>query len=140
MVLKALGTVGTRGTRLCQSPSALGMAGLNRLSPQASPGRVGLSHFRPPGYFITQARLGLAGLVFSVAQVPWRLVRLSNSRLPGTFGTSGNRSFQPPMYAVDKPGLSHLSPPGILGTGGTQSFQDTRSFRLQVPFGLVGLN
>ena len=99
-----------------------------------------LCHFRPPGHISPQVLLELAGSVFSVAQVRWGLARLSDSRLPGTFGTGGTRSFQPPKYAVDKPGLSHLSPPGILGTGGTQSFKATWSFRLQVPFGLAGLN
>ena len=116
------------------------MAGLNRVSPQASSRRAGLSHFRPPGQFSPQAPLGQVGSVFSVAQVPWGLVRLNNYSLPATFAARGTRSFQPPKYAVDKPGLSHLSPPGILGTGGTQSFKATWSFRLQVPFGLAGLN
>ena len=101
---------------------------------------MGLSHFRPPGHISPQVAVGLAGSVFSVAQVPWGLARRNNSRLPVNFGSGEIRSFQPPMYAVDKQGLSHLSPPGILGTGGTQSFQATWSLRLQVPFGLVGLN
>ena len=101
---------------------------------------MGLGHFSPPGHISPQVALGLAGSVFSVAQVPWGLARRNNSRLPVNFGSGEIRSFQPPMYAVDKQGLSHLSPPGILGTGGTQSFQATWSLRLQVPFGLVGLN
>ena len=93
---------GLAGLNLFSPPGALGTAGLNRFSPQASSGRAVLIHFRPQGHFGPQARLGLARSVFSVAQVPWRLVRLSNSTLPGTFGTRGTRSFQPLMYAVDR--------------------------------------
>ena len=131
---------GLSGRCLFSPPGALGTAGLNRFSPQASPRRVGLTHFRPVGHISPQVPLGLEGSVFSVAQVPRGLARRNSSRLPGTFGTRGTRSFQPPKYAVGKPGLGHLSPPGILGTGGSQSFQATWSFRLQVPFGLARLN
>ena len=86
--------------------------------------------FQPPG------SLEVAESV-SVAQAPWGLERLSNSRLPATFVTSGTRSFQPPKYTVDRRGSSYFSSPGILGTGGTQSFQATWSFRPQEPFGLA---
>ena len=140
MFLKAPGTVGNRETKFVDLPGFLRTAGLNRFSPQASSRLAELSHFRPPGHISPQVPLGLAGSVFSAVQVPWGLARRNNSRLPGTFGTGGTRSFQPPKYAVDKPGLSHLSPPAILGTGGTQSFQTRWSFKLQVPFGLAGLN
>ena len=133
MFLKAPGTVGNRETKFVDLPGFLRTAGLNRFSPQASSRLAELSHFRPPGHFSPQAPLGQASSVFSVAQVPWGLARLSNSRLPVPFGTSGTRLLYPPMYAVDRRGLSHLSPPGILGIRGTQSFQAPCSLRLQVP-------
>ena len=111
--LKLQVPLGLSGRGLFSPPGALGTAVLNRFSLQASPRRVRLSHFRPPGYFIPQARLGLAGSVFSVAQVPRGLASLNNSRLLGTFGTVGTQSFQAP---------GSFQHPGTVWTGGISIF------------------
>ena len=79
---------------ICSAPQVLGTAGLNRFSPQASSGRAWLSHFRPPGYFSPQARLGLAGSVILVAQVPWGETQKVQVQVPS--GLSGLGHFGRP--------------------------------------------
>ena len=139
--------MGLSGRGLFSPPGALGTAGLNRFSPQSSPRRVELSHFRPPVQISPQVPLGLAGSVFSVTQVPWGLPRRNSSRLPGTFGTGGTRSFQPTKYAVDNrdsvtsappvfwalAGVSHSKPHGHSGSKYRSDSRDSISSAPQVP-------
>ena len=112
-----------------QAPGTVWISGIYLVQPPRCPGNGWTQSFQPPGIFETgetqsfsprvisspQIPLGQAGSLFSIAQEPWRLERLNNSRLSAIFGTSGPRSSQLPKTLRTDGDAVTLAPPRYFG-------------------------